>query len=162
MVSAMSLLSDGLSHLIHYSGFALALGASFAVQRIMASAREHSAAQRAGLEIAARKVILVELIGIFVAIFGGIFAIVLNPTVFGPWLHVKLLMVMILLVVSHLKMFRLARLVRERADGASEADCEATLKAARTLGLVDLAMFAGIMIVASLRFAIFGIGAPIT
>lgn len=157
MVSAMSPLSYGLSHLLHYAGFAVAFGGSIAARHLVSLARQHSAAKRAGVEIAARKVVVgVELIGLFVSIAGGIYALVLQPNLFTGWLHAKLTLVLALLVVSHLRMFKLARLVREREAGASEAECEALLKSAATLGLVDALLFAAIFIVATMRGVLFG------
>jgi uncharacterized membrane protein len=160
----MSPLALAISHFLHFAGIAMALGGSVAVQRVVGAAREHSAAKRSGLEIAARKAIVaVELPGLFLAILGGIVAIAINPNHLkpdlsgaGPWLHIKLTLVLALLIVSHLRMFRLARLVRERDAGASEADADALLLAAKKLGTVDLSLLAAIMIVASFRFVFFG------
>jgi uncharacterized membrane protein len=150
--------------LVHYFGFIMAVGGSFAAQRVMRLARQHSAAQRAGAEAAARAVVVsVELVGAFVALIAGIALLVaddmrqLKPATSGagPWLHVKLTLVMIALVVAHLRMFRLARLVRGRDAGASEAECDALAKSALMLGSVDLALYVLIVFVAIFRYVLF-------
>lgn len=159
----MSFLHVGIFHLIHYIGFAMALGGAIAAHLLIGLARQHSASLRAGLELAARKAsVAIELPGLFLALFGGIYGIVLNPNHLkpalsgaGPWMHIKLTLVLVLLIVAHLRMFRLARLVRERESGASEADCDALARAAKTLGAVDLALYGAIFVVACLRFVIF-------
>lgn len=73
----------------------------------------------------------------------------------GPWLHVKLAVVLALVIVAHLRMFKLARLVRERAAGASEADCDALLAGAKTFGLIDLLAYALVFFIATFRFVLF-------
>jgi len=149
--------------LLHFIGFTLAVGGGFAAQRVIGLAREHSAAQRAGIEIAAKRIIImVELIGLMVALAAGIALLAQNPNHLipsasgaGPWLHIKLVLVAIVLVIAHLRMFRLARLVRERDAGASEAECEALLTKAARLGQLDLALYALIFFVAIFRYALF-------
>lgn len=152
-----------LAHLLHFTGFAWAFGSSLAIHRLVGLAAQHSAAQKSGLEIGARKLVLGgELAGLGLAILGGIIALVDNPSSLNPaasgagaWLHIKLSLVLVLLIVAHLRMFRLARLVRERAAGASEADCDALLGAAKTFGLVDLALYVAVFFVATFRFVLF-------
>ena len=73
----------------------------------------------------------------------------------GPWMHIKLTLVMAALVVAHLRMFRLARLVRERDSGASEADCEALASKALMLGNVALILYVSTIFVAIFRFVLF-------
>jgi uncharacterized membrane protein len=146
---------------LHFIGFALALGGSFAALRVAAAARLHSASEKTGFEGAAAEIITkVELPGLFLALFGGIGLVAANPAVLDPtrggsWLHIKLALVLGLLVVSHLRMFRARRLVRERAQGASEADVDALHAAVRKLALLDLLLGAGVFFVAVFRFAIF-------
>lgn len=149
---------------LHFLGFVMAVGGAFAAQRAILLAREHAGAQRAGIEAAARKIVVsVELIGAFVALAAGIGLLIgrdmidLKPAASGagPWMHIKLTLVLIVLVVAHLRMFRLARLVRERAAGASESDCDALTRKALLLGNVDLALYLAILFVAIFRFALF-------
>ena len=152
-----------LAHLLHFTGFAWAFGSSLSIHRLVGIASQHSASQKSGLEIGARKLVLAgELAGLGLAILGGILALVDNPSSLNPaasgagaWLHIKLSLVLVLTVVAHLRMFRLARLVRERAAGASEADCDALLAAAKTFGLVDLALYVAIFFIATFRFVLF-------
>jgi len=151
-------------HLIHYFGFALAVGASIAALRIHGMVRESEAPAKAALEAAARAIIVkIEIPGQFLAMFGGLVAIVLNPNLLkpalsgaGPWLHIKLLLVLILLVVAHLRMFRSARLVRERAGGASEAELDALLGKALMFGKIDLVLAVLIFVLATFRYVLFG------
>ncbi len=149
---------------LHFLGFTLAVGGSYAAQRAIRLSREHSAAQRAGIEAAARKIVVsVELIGAFLALIAGVALLIaddmrqLKPATSGagPWMHIKLTLVLLVLVVAHLRMFRLARLVRERDAGASEADCEALAKKALLLGNVGLALYLAIVFVAIFRFVLF-------
>lgn len=150
--------------LLHYLGLAAGFGGAGAVQRLTSAAREHSAAQRAGIEIAARKLAVnIELPAMFLAILGGIILLVQNPNHLkpaasgaGPWLHLKLLLVLGALILSHLRMFRLSRLVRARADGASEAECDALLGAARRFGGIALLLYVATIFVATFRFVLFG------
>jgi uncharacterized membrane protein len=152
-----------ISHLVHYVGFTMGVGASFAAAKAHAMASQHPAGPKAGMEAAAADIIAkVELPGLFLAVFGGILHLVnfpnhLKPALSGagPWLHIKLLLVLALLVVAHLRMFRSKRLVRERAAGATEADCEALLGKARMLGKVDLALAVAVIGFATFRYVLF-------
>jgi hypothetical protein len=152
-----------LAHLVHYFGFAIAVGASAAAHRVMASSQSHSASEKAGFEGAAADIVTkVELPGLFLAVFGGILLIAANPDVLspeksgaGPWLSVKLLFVFGLLVVSHLRMFGLRRLVRARGAGESEADLEARHRKVKTLALVDLLLATVVVFIATCRFVLF-------
>lgn len=120
--------------------------------------------EKSGLEVAAASAItMLELPGLFLAMFAGMVLVMAMPTVLspsqsgaGPWLHIKLTLVLGLLVASHLRMFRSRRLTRERKSGASEADCEALASKARALGLVDVMLHVVIVAIASLRFVLFG------
>ena len=160
---AVASTSWAIAHFLHFLGFAWAFGASVAIHRLVGLAEQHTAAQKAGLEIGARKLVLGgELAGLGNAILGGIIALVDNPVHLkpaqsgaGPWLHVKLAVVLILLVVAHLRMFKLARLVRERAGGASEADCDALLNGAKTFGWIDLTAYGVVFFLATFRFVLF-------
>lgn len=150
-------------HFIHYFGFAMAIGASIAASKAHALARTQEAASKSASEIVAGDILTkVNLPGLFVALFGGIILIVTNPMVLspansgaGPWLHIKLLLVLGLFVVAHLRMFRAKRLVRERAAGASEADCDALLQKAQMFGKVDLVLTGAIFFIATFRFVLF-------
>lgn len=155
--------SLALLRFVHFFGFILAIGGAAAAQRAIRLAREHSAASRAGIEVVARKLVTsMELVGLFVALGGGIGLIAQNPhhlqpaqSGAGPWLHVKLALVLAALVLSHLKMFRLARLVREREAGASEAECDALLMRAKALGGIGLALLGAILALTLFRYAWF-------
>jgi hypothetical protein len=152
-----------LAHLVHYFGFAVAVGASAAAARTMGAARTHSASEKAGFEGAAAEIVTkVELPGLFIALFGGIILIISNPDVMnpeksgaGPWLSIKLLFVFALLVVSHLRMFGQRRLVRARAGGESEADLDARHAKIRRLAALDLLMAAVVIFIATFRFVLF-------
>ncbi len=153
-----------LMKLLHYLGFGTALGASLAIQRLLGLSRKSPAPLKLGIESGARKLAGgVEIAGLFVAMIAGVWGIVLNPSVFkpaesgaGPWVHIKLGVVLALLVVAHLRMFKLIKLVKTREAAGSEADCDQLLASASTLGLVDLLLYVGIISLATLRFAIFG------
>lgn len=164
IVSRVSPNTYAILKFVHFLGFIMALGGGYAAQRLVKLSREYSAAQRAGIEVAARKVVVsVELIGAFVALGGGIGLLVaddlraLKPATSGagPWMHIKLTLVLAALVVAHLRMFRLARLVRERDNGASEADCEALAGKALMLGNVALILYLSTVFVAIFRFVLF-------
>jgi uncharacterized membrane protein len=152
-----------IGRLLHFAGLAMALGGSVVIQKILAAARQAPAANRAGLEIASRQAITkVELVGLFVALAGGILLIVaypahLNPreSGAGPWLHIKLLLVLVVLILSHLKMFKIASLVRERETGSNEADLEKLHRSALTLGSVESLVFGLIFVVACFRYVFF-------
>ena len=73
----------------------------------------------------------------------------------GPWLHIKLTLVLVSLVVSHLRMFRLARLVRTRDSGGTEAELDALAKKALLLGNVTLVLYMAVIFVAIFRFVLF-------
>jgi uncharacterized membrane protein SirB2 len=150
-------------HLVHYAGFEIAIGASVSAQSMLNAARKHTAASRAGIEDSAASILAkLNLAGLFVALFGGILLIVQNPAVLkpaesgaGPWLHIKLLLVFILLVVAHLRMFRAKKLVRTRAGGGTEAECEVLTGKALMFGKIDFALTAAIFFVATFRFVLF-------
>jgi hypothetical protein len=151
-------------HFVHFGGFSLAIGASFAAQRIHAGARGLEASKRASTEEAAASLITkLALPAWFLTLFGGILGIVHNPAVFnpktsgaGPWLHIKLLLVLILLVVAHLRMFRARRVVRMRADGANESEIDGMLSKAMLFGRIELALVAAVFFLATFRFVLFG------
>lgn len=164
MVSRVSPETYATLKFFHFAAFAAAVGGALAVQRAVRTSREHSAGQRAGLEIAARKLaVSVEISGAFGALIFGIALLVaddfrqLKPATSGagPWLHLKLTLVMIALVVSHLRMFRLARLVRMRDSGGTEAELDALTKKAMLLGNITLVLYMAIIFVAVFRFVLF-------
>lgn len=164
MVRAVSSALLPLSHFVHYLGFSLAIGAAVAGGIALRRARRAPVLERVGLEDAAATIVTrAELPGLFVAVFGGILATAANPRLLrvdesgvGPWLHIKLVMVMALLVVCHLKMFSARRLVRQRSHAASEADCEVLARRTRRLDALGLALAFAIMLVATFRYALFG------
>jgi uncharacterized membrane protein len=73
----------------------------------------------------------------------------------GAWLHWKLALVLALLGVSHARMFRARRILRERASGATEGDLEALRRAAQKLGRIDLALTGIIIVLAIYRVILF-------
>ena len=151
------------SHIVHFWGFAMAVGGAMGALRAHQASRGHTAESKKGIEeVAAALITKVELPGLFIALFGGILAIANNPMVMkpaasgaGPWLHIKLVLVLAVLVIAHLKMFRARRLVRERASGASEADCDALLSKAELFAKVDLGLQLAIFFLATFRFVLF-------
>ena len=152
-----------LARLTHFIGFAMAAGGSFAAFRAHAAARRESAPEKAGWEGAAAEIVTkVELPGLFLALFAGIALVAMNPAQLspaksgaGPWLHLKLTLVLVLLVVSHLRMFRSRKLARERSQGVAEVDCDALLGRAQKLARIDLALFATVFFVAIFRYVLF-------
>lgn len=152
-----------LSHFVHYLGFAMAVGGSIAAYRVLKLADFVPGPTKTGLEAAASTVTtLIELPGLFIAVAGGIIAIVANPNVFsaaasgaGPWLHIKLVFVLGLLVVAHLRMFKTRRMVKERAAAASEAEIDKLRKAAQRFGLIDLGLTLVVFAIATFRFVLF-------
>lgn len=163
-IAAKAITGTAFVHLIHFWGFAMAVGASLAALKVHSLVRTHEAGAKKGLEEAGKALLTkLEIPGLFLALTGGIIAIMLNPDHLrvsasgaGPWLHIKLVGVLALLVVAHLRMFRASRLVRERAAGATEADLDALLGQALMFGKVDVLLTALIFILATFRAVFFG------
>jgi len=158
----MSQTLQATGHLVHYFGFAMAIGGGIAALKAHKTSRTQNAEQNSVTEsIAADIVTKLELPGLFIAIFGGILLIVENPAVMdaskigGPWLHIKLTLVLILLVLVHLKMFRSRKVVRERSGGATESDCNALTDKAVMFGKIGQALYGLIFILATFRYVIF-------
>jgi uncharacterized membrane protein len=149
---------------IHFFGLALAIGPCVAALLLLRSAKKADAGQRPGIERAAADLVSrVEIPGVFVSILGGILLVVERPEVFdparsgaGPWLHIKLALVMGALVIAHVRMFNVKRLVRERASGGAEADLDRMLDHGRRLDLAGVAIYTAILFVVCFRVMLFG------
>lgn len=159
---SQTLLATG--HLVHYFGFAMAIGGGIAALKSHKTSRSQTADQKSVTEsIAASIVTKVELPGLFIAIFGGILLIMADPSCLdpndikghGPWLHIKLTLVFVLLILVHLKMFRSLKVVRERAAGANESECNAIADKAILFGKITQALYGIVFIVATFRYVIF-------
>lgn len=119
---------DILAHValfLHLVAFAAYLGAGFAQQRMLAASVRPGIADAARDEYernAAMVVTKIELPAIFTSVVSGaLFFVGTTGLMRQPWLHAKLTIVLVLLVLSHLEMFNARNIVRARERGdASE------------------------------------------
>ena len=158
---------EAVGHLFHYFGFSMAIGGSIAALKSHKKARTLESDQKLATEsVAADIVTKVELPGLFIALLGGVLLVIHNPLVFkassedplagpGPWLHIKLTLILALFVIAHLKMFRSRKAVRERAAGATESECNALSNKAISFGKICQSLYGAIFLIATFRYVIF-------
>lgn len=117
---------------VHLACFAAYVGAGFAqtqfVKRSLAEGL--SAAMRSEYEsLAAAIVTKIELPAIMGSLLSGLGFLALTPALMKQgWLHGKLTVVLLLLVLSHVEMFNARKIVKARAAGGSEEDIVARKK----------------------------------
>jgi uncharacterized membrane protein len=152
-----------LSRLLHYVGFALAIGSAIAVTVARRRAANSQGAERDALEkIAGDLIAIVGIPGLFVTLVGGLLAVVANPGVLdpagagGPWLHIKLPLVVMLLVAMFANVFATRLLVREREHGAKEQEVAALIARGMRLDVATIAIAVAILTLTTFRFALFG------
>jgi uncharacterized membrane protein len=126
-------------HLIGFAGF---FGASFAQARFMAASRRASLAvqMRDTYEALSASIITrIALPAIFLSFFSGLYMLYERPFwLRNPWLHAKLTVVVVLLVLTHLAMFNARKIIKARNAGGDSAATEIAARKSRH------AMFDGI------------------
>lgn len=138
--------------LFHLVGFAAFAGAAFAQQRFFKLSAAaglppavRDAWERAGATTCAR----IQLPAIFLSVFSGIGFLLLVPGYlkFG-WIHMKLTLVVLLLVVTHLEMFNAKRIARLRVAGNADADIAARKRRQEMFAVLSLVLFLGVLYLA--------------
>ncbi len=151
-----------LAHWLHGVGFSVAMGSAIAVTLVRRSAARSTVcrgAQRA-LRATAELIAKVEIPGLVAALFAGIMLAAINPASVDPaggaWMIAKLPLVMIVAVIAFMNLFGSTRLLREREQGAGDAELEPLLRRGGVLDLATLILFLMIFFVAHFRFAFYG------
>lgn len=152
-----------LSKLLHYVGFSMALGSASAATLLRRASVRATGERRASLEVAVAELVAgIEVPGVAVVLFAGVLAVFANPAVLDPegglgsWMFVKLPLVMGLAAIAFTKMFGARLLVRERTNGATEAECSAHTTRGARLDAVGLVLGGAILAISALRYVLFG------
>lgn len=144
----MALFSTAL--FVHLVSFAAYLGAGFAQQRFMKASTKPELAPAVRDEyerLAAAIVTKIELPAIIGSLVSGIVFVLRDPNFMRQgWLHGKLTVVLILLVLSHVEMFNARRIVRARAAGNADADISARKGRHATFGLIGTVLIVILMV----------------
>lgn len=137
-----------LGHLLGFAGWG---GAAVAQQRFMAASRSpriEPVLRDEYERLSARLITRLELVAAVLSILSGLTLLYLRPGLLRmPGMHMKLTMVALILVLTHLEMFNARRIVRLRQDGGDVtriADRKSRHAAYGTIGAI---LFFGILIV---------------
>jgi protoporphyrinogen IX oxidase len=143
---------------LHLIGFAAFAGAAFAQQRLMGASRRASiAAQMRDTyeSLAASIVTKVELPAAFLSVISGVLILSQRPFwLKNGWLHVKLTVVVILLILAHLEMFNARRLVRARNQRGDQANGEISARKARHAVYGSIGFFGVLVILGVVAFGL--------
>ena len=141
--------------LLHLLGFAAFVGGALAQQQFMRRSSQAGlvAAVRDEYErLAASVCTKVELTGLFAQVLSGVGAIVALPGFLAQhWLHAKMTLVLILLVLCHVEMINARRIVKARQARGDAADGEIVARKKRqaTVGLVVNVLIVGVLLLAT-------------
>lgn len=117
-----------LSLFLHLIAFAVYAGAALFSAKLLRKSAEGglAAPARDALEaFAANVVTKSQLPAIFLSVISGVMLLVAKPAYLkNPGMHIKLTIVFILLVLSHLEMFNARKIVRARAAGSRDAEIQ--------------------------------------
>ncbi|MDB4947023.1 MAG: hypothetical protein JWP97_6557 [Labilithrix sp.] len=112
---------------VHLASFALYVGTGLVQLTVMKRSAAAAGEARAALEqLAATLLTKLELPAIFGSVLSGALLVMTNPAYMKQgWLHGKLLVVVVLLVLTHLEMFNAKAIVRLRDGAAPESEIAA-------------------------------------
>lgn len=152
-----------LSRILHYAGFGLAIGALLAATLARHASRRRAGAERRGLEAFVPDLVAkVEIPGLFVALSGGVLAVGISPAQLepggpaGPWLFIKLPLVMALVAIAHVRMWGARALVRARDAGDGEEECAEIGRKGERLDAIAIFLVFAILVIATFRYSLFG------
>lgn len=133
---------------VHLLCFVAYVGAGFAQTQLMKRSQSAAGVVRDELEaLVATIVTKIEVPAIFGSMASGVVFIAMSPALMKQgWMHGKLTVVLLLAVLSHLEMFNARAIVRERKDGASEAELDARKKKHATFGAVGALLVLALMV----------------
>ena len=144
-----------LALLFHLAGFAAYAGAQFVQSRLIKASATTGLAppvRDAYESMAASAVTRIQLPAMFVSVLSGVVLLILKPGLLKlSAMHVKLTVVVILLVISHLEMFNARRIVRARLRGDEAAEIEARKRRHGAMGLIDMIGVVFILLLVAFR-----------
>jgi uncharacterized membrane protein len=135
---------------LHLLGFAGYIGAAFAQARFMGASKRASMAvqMRDTYEALSASIITrIELPAIFLSFLSGLVLLYERPFwLRNPWLHAKLTVVVVLLVLTHFEMFNARKIARARNSSGDAAATELAARKSRH-GLFSAISTLGVLII---------------
>lgn len=136
--------------LAHLLGFAGWIGAGIAQQRFMSASRTprlEPILRDQYERLSALLVTRIELVAAILSIASGLVILYLRPGLMkNPGMHIKLTLVFLILVLTHLEMFNARRIVRLRAAGGDDQPIASRKSRHAIYGWIGALLLAGILI----------------
>jgi len=137
--------------LAHLLGFAGWIGAGIAQQRFMSASRSprlEPILRNQYERLSALLVTRIELVAAITSILSGLVILYLRPGLMkNPGMHIKLTLVFLVLILTHLEMFNARRIVRLREAGGDELQIAGRKGRHELFGRIGGLMLAAILII---------------